>query len=70
MELEVSLLCSQEPSTGPYREPDQSNPYHTIPSYLSKHIKVYISKVQIYDLFINIIIKILILLPITVDGTE
>jgi hypothetical protein len=29
METEGSLLCSQEPSTGPYPEPDQSNPYVT-----------------------------------------
>jgi hypothetical protein len=28
MEPEGSLLCSQEPSTGPYPEPDQFNPYH------------------------------------------
>jgi hypothetical protein len=26
MELEVSLPCSQEPATGPYREPDESSP--------------------------------------------
>jgi hypothetical protein len=26
MEPEGSLLYSQEPSTGPYRKPDQSNP--------------------------------------------
>jgi hypothetical protein len=32
MEPEGSLLCSQEPSTGPYSEPDQSNPYHPIPN--------------------------------------
>jgi hypothetical protein len=25
-----SLACSQEPSTGPYPEPDKSNPYHPI----------------------------------------
>jgi hypothetical protein len=25
---EGSLPCSQEPSTGPYPEPDQSGPYH------------------------------------------
>jgi hypothetical protein len=25
-----SSLCSQEPSTGPHPEPDQSNLYHTI----------------------------------------
>jgi hypothetical protein len=28
MEPEGSLPRSQEPSTGPYPEPDQSNPYH------------------------------------------
>jgi hypothetical protein len=30
MEPEGSLPCSQEPPTGPYTQPDQSNPYHTI----------------------------------------
>jgi hypothetical protein len=30
MEPEGSLPCSQEPSTGPYSEPDQFNPYHHI----------------------------------------
>jgi hypothetical protein len=30
MEPEGSLPCSQEPSTGPYPAPDQSNPYHPI----------------------------------------
>jgi hypothetical protein len=30
MEPEGSLPYSQEPSTGPYPEPDQSNPYHPI----------------------------------------
>jgi hypothetical protein len=33
MEPEVSLPCSQELSSGPYPEPDQSNPYHH-PIYL------------------------------------
>jgi hypothetical protein len=28
MEPEGSLPYSQEPSTGPYTEPDQSNPHH------------------------------------------
>jgi hypothetical protein len=28
MEPEGSLPCSQEPFTGPYLEPDQSNLYH------------------------------------------
>jgi hypothetical protein len=30
MELEGSLPCSQELSTGLYPEPDESIPYHTI----------------------------------------
>jgi hypothetical protein len=30
MEHEGSLPYSQEFSTGPYPEPDQSNPYHSI----------------------------------------
>jgi hypothetical protein len=30
MEPEGSLTCSQKPSTGPYPEPDQSNPSHPI----------------------------------------
>jgi hypothetical protein len=30
MEPESSLPCSQEPSTGPYPEPDQSNQYNPI----------------------------------------
>jgi hypothetical protein len=32
MEHEGSLTCSKEPSTGLYPQPDQSNPYHPIPS--------------------------------------
>jgi hypothetical protein len=30
VEPESSLPCSEEPSTGPYPEPDQSNQYHSI----------------------------------------
>jgi hypothetical protein len=35
MQSEGSLPCSQEPSTGPYPEPDQSNTYHPIRSQSS-----------------------------------
>jgi hypothetical protein len=32
MESEGTIPCSQEPSTDPYPEPDQSSPYHpTLP---------------------------------------
>jgi hypothetical protein len=42
MEPEGSLPCSQKPSTGPYPEPDQSNPYHPILSILilSTHLRL------------------------------
>jgi hypothetical protein len=30
MEPEGSLPCLQEPSTGPYPDPDRSSPYHGI----------------------------------------
>jgi hypothetical protein len=36
MEPEVSIPCTQEPSTDPYPEPYPSNPIHSIPTYLSK----------------------------------
>jgi hypothetical protein len=38
MEPEVSLPCSQEPSTGAYPEPDQSSPYHPILSKIHFNI--------------------------------
>jgi hypothetical protein len=45
MELEDSLLCSQEPSTGPYPEPDQFSPYHPILRsnlILSTHLRLHL----------------------------
>jgi hypothetical protein len=39
MEPEVSILCSQEPSTGPYPEPYQSHTY----------IHMYKAKVKLYE---------------------
>jgi hypothetical protein len=39
MEPEDLLSCSQESSTGPCPEPDQSNPYHPI-LMLSIHLRV------------------------------
>jgi hypothetical protein len=38
MEPEVSLPCSQEPSTTLYPEPDQSSPYHPILSKIHFNI--------------------------------
>jgi hypothetical protein len=38
MEPEDSWSCSQETSTGPFSEPDQSNPYHTILSKIHFNI--------------------------------
>jgi hypothetical protein len=42
MEHEGSLPCSQEPSTGPYPEPDQCNAYHPLRSILvlSTHLRL------------------------------
>jgi hypothetical protein len=31
MEPEISLPCSQAPTTGPYPEPDQSSPHRIYP---------------------------------------
>jgi hypothetical protein len=41
MEPEVSLSFSLEPSTGPYPEPGQSNPYHPIISLLRSILKLF-----------------------------
>jgi hypothetical protein len=45
MKPEASMPCSQEPSTGPYHEPYQSNPHHPILSLrfiliLSTHLRL------------------------------
>jgi hypothetical protein len=54
MEPEGSLPCSQEPSTGPYPEPHQSNPYH--PTYLSKIILIF-STHLLLGLFIGFLLS-------------
>jgi hypothetical protein len=56
MESEGSLPCSQEPSTGPYPEPDQSKPYHSILSKIQFNI-VHLPKsssVCVYSVFVVI----------------
>jgi hypothetical protein len=50
VEPESSLPCSQEPSTGPYPEPDQSNPYHPIhPISLRSFLIFLYSKYTVYN---------------------
>jgi hypothetical protein len=53
MEPEDSLPSSQEPSSCPYREPDQSNPYHPVLSLrsifiLPTHVFVFVFPVASY----------------------
>jgi hypothetical protein len=47
MEPEGSSPCSQEPSTGPYPQPDESSPYYPIYlrsiSILSSHLRLGLS---------------------------
>jgi hypothetical protein len=42
MEPEGFLPCSQETSTGPYAEPDQSSPYYYLSKIYSNIIKSHI----------------------------
>jgi hypothetical protein len=42
---EDSLPCSQQPSTGPYPEPNQSSPYHPISSKI--HFNVFFTYVRL-----------------------
>jgi hypothetical protein len=55
MEPEGSLPCSQEPSTGPYSEPDQSNPSHPIflrsILILSTHLRLGLPGPQLYKVY-------------------
>jgi hypothetical protein len=44
MEPESSLPCSQDPSTGPYAELDQSSPYHPINKYVIQILKCHMIK--------------------------
>jgi hypothetical protein len=57
MEPGGSLACSQHPSTGPYPEPDQSNPYHPILSKIHFYIVHPLTSyyTQDYKLFISIL---------------
>jgi hypothetical protein len=44
MEPEGSLPCSQEPSTGPYPEPDQFNQYYSVVSLLISILKYFVTR--------------------------
>jgi hypothetical protein len=47
MEPEGSLPCSQEPTIGPYPEPDQSSPYYCI--HFSKiHLNIILHLIYVY----------------------
>jgi hypothetical protein len=48
MELEGSVPCSQQSSTGPYPEPDQSSPYYSILSDIQLNIILPLTSISSY----------------------
>jgi hypothetical protein len=54
MEPEGSIPCSQEPSTGPYSEPYQSNPLH--PKVLDSRNISYSISMQVFIILFPVIL--------------
>jgi hypothetical protein len=48
MEREGSLTCSQEPTTGPYPEPNESNP-HPIPDFSKINFNIFASTPRSFE---------------------